>query len=195
MLSCSFFGHREEDYFPYGRKIETIIIGLIEDCGLAQFHSGYRGEFERFCAYIVSSLKEKYPFIRNTMVLSYPRQINLSLLPLFDDSVYLLKDTKIPPRYAIPQTNQKLVDLSNYIISGVNHDSGGAFTACNYAKKHSKLIISIYDELIWKKLFFTLSASYFRFYTVYPPMINHPFKLNHLFLIFPLSACTAKTPI
>ena len=148
MLSCSFFGHREEDYFPYGRKIETIIIGLIEDCGLAQFHSGYRGEFERFCAYIVSSLKEKYPFIRNTMVLSYPRQINLSLLPLFDDSVYLLKDTKIPPRYDIPQTTQNLVDLSNYIISGVNHDSGGAFTACNYAKKHSKLIISIYDELI-----------------------------------------------
>lgn len=145
MLSCAFFGHREEDYFPYGAKIEEIITELVVDCGLTQFYSGYRGEFERFCAYLVWRAKEQYPYIRNTMVLSYYKQLSASLPPFFDDSVYLLEGRKVPPQFAIPRTNQRLVDISNYIVSGVNHDSGGAFTACNYAKNRGKLILSIYE--------------------------------------------------
>lgn len=148
MLSCTFFGHRDEDYFPYGEKLERIIISLIEDCGLTQFYSGYRGEFERLCAYIVSRVREKYAYIRNTLVLSYYGQLSEPLPALFDDSVYLLGNSRVPPRFAIPRTNQKLVDISNYIVSGVNHDSGGAFTACNYAEKHGKLIITIYEDLL-----------------------------------------------
>ena len=58
MLTSTFFGHRDEDYFPYGEKIEAIVKSLIEDCGCIQFYSGYRGEFERFSAYIVFRLKE-----------------------------------------------------------------------------------------------------------------------------------------
>ena len=145
MLTSTFFGHRDEDFFPYGEKIEAIVKSLIEDCGCIQFYSGYRGEFERFSAYIVFRLKEKYPYIRNTMILSYSRQLNVFFPALFDDTVYLLGESKIPPQYAIPRTNQKLVDLSNYIVSGVNHDSGGAFTACSYARKKGKLIINIYE--------------------------------------------------
>lgn len=79
------------------------------------------------------------------MILSYPRQIYAAFPALFDNAVYLLGESKVPPQYAIPRTNQKLVDLSNYIVSGVNHNSGGAFTACNYARKKGKLIISIYE--------------------------------------------------
>lgn len=119
MLTSTFFGHRDEDYFPYGEKIEAM--------------------------YIVFRLKEKYPYIRNTMILSYSRQLNVSFPAFFDDAVYLLGESKVPPQYAIPRTNQKLVDLSNYIVSGVNHDSGGAFTACSYARKKGKLIINIYE--------------------------------------------------
>ena len=146
MLTSTFFGHRDEDYFPYGEKIEAIVKSLIEDCGCIQFYSGYRGEFEKYSAYIVFRLKERYPYIRNTMILSYPRQIHAAFPALFDEAVYLLEERKVFPQYAIPRTNQKLVDLSNCIVSGGgNHNSGEAFTACNYARKKGKLIISIYE--------------------------------------------------
>ena len=101
MLTSTFFGHRDEDYFPYGEKIEAIVKSLIEDCGCIQFYSGYRGEFEKFSAYIVFRLKEKYPYIRNTMILSYSRQLKVSFPALFDDAVYLLGESKVPPQYAI----------------------------------------------------------------------------------------------
>lgn len=146
MLTCAFFGHRDIDYFPYNEKIEEILVDLIENCGVTQFYSGYRGKFDELCAYLVWELKFQYPQIKNTLVLSYlPYKKSDFVLPkYFDDSVYLL-EKKVPPRFAIPHTNRRMVDLADYIVSGVNHDHGGAFTACNYARNRGKTIISIYD--------------------------------------------------
>lgn len=148
MLTCTFFGHRDVDYFPYQEKIEAILIGLIQNCGVTQFYSGYRGNFDRLCAHLVWELKFRYPQIKNTLVLSYlPYKKEDFILPkFFDDSLYLL-EKPVPPRFAIPHTNRKMVDLSDYILSGVNHDYGGAFTACSYARTHGKTVIDIYDEM------------------------------------------------
>ena len=146
MLSCAFFGHRDVDYFSYCEKIETILIDLIKNCGVTQFYSGYRGSFDRLCAYLVWELKFRYPNIKKTLFLSYLpyKKADFSLPKFFDDSVYLLEKS-VPLRFAIPHTNRKIVDLSDYILSGVNHDYGGAFNACSYARKHGKTVIDIYD--------------------------------------------------
>lgn len=77
------------------------------------------------------------------MVLSYHPQQDFILPSCFDDSVYLL-DKKVPDRFAIYYTNRKMVDLSDYIISGVMLNTGGAASACNYAKSKKKEVISIF---------------------------------------------------
>lgn len=89
MLTSTFFGHRDEDYFPYGEKIEAIVKSLIEDCGCIQFYSGYRGEFEKFSAYIVFRLKEKYPYIQEYDDFILFSTIECSFPALFVDAVYL----------------------------------------------------------------------------------------------------------
>ena len=142
MYSCVFFGHRDEDYFPYNEKIETILLDLIKDHEVDHFYSGYRGNFDKICAYIVWELKQRYPQIKNTMVLSYPPNTNFALPQFFDDAAYLL-DGKVPPRAAIPTTNHRMVDLAEYIVSGIMHDFGGAFNACCYAQRRGKKIINI----------------------------------------------------
>lgn len=146
MLTCVFFGHRDVNYFPYNEKIEEILFHLIENCGVTQFYSGYRGKFDELCAYLVWELKFQYPQIKNTLVLSYLpyKKADFVLPKYFDDFVYLL-EKRVPPRFAIPHTNKRMVDLADYIVSGVNHDHGGAFAACNYARNRGKTIISIYD--------------------------------------------------
>ena len=146
MISCAFFGHRDVDYFSYNEKIETLLVNLIENCGVTQFYSGYRGKFDELCAYLVWELKFQYPQIKNTLVLSYLpyKKADFVLPKYFDDSVYLL-EKQVPPRFAIPHTNRRMVELADYIVSGVNHDHGGAFAAYNYARNRGKTIISIYD--------------------------------------------------
>mgnify|MGYP005986325931 FL=1 len=69
MKSCAFFGHRNFDYMPYCEKIKNIIVGLIEQQGIVEFCSGYRGNFDKLCAQVVWKLKRNFPQIKNTMVL------------------------------------------------------------------------------------------------------------------------------
>ena len=142
-LSCAFFGHREYQYGGYRDKLEKAILYLI-DKGVTEFYSGNRGAFDRLCAYTVWNLKDEYPGIKNILVLSYlPDKFELP--EWYDDAVYLL-DKKVPPRYAISHTNRKLAQSVNYIIVGIDHKWGGAWSVYNYAKKHLYSTLNIITD-------------------------------------------------
>lgn len=153
MASCAFFGHRDLHVEPYREKLIRIITDLIEYKGVTQFYSGYRGDFDVYCSRLVGELKSSYPDIKNTMALSYMPvtpvdKDNAFRLPdCFDDSVYLL-ERKVPEPLAIIETNKCIVDISDYIVAGMIVHGGGAYSACVYAKKKGKPIISMIDG--WK---------------------------------------------
>ena len=134
----------------YREKLLHIIIDLIENKGVTQFYSGFRGDFDVYCSHLILELKERYPYITNTMVFSYipeaPDEPDYAFeLPkCFDDSIYLL-ERKVPKRLAIIETNKCLVDKVDYIIAGVMLHGGGAYVALEYAYKRKKPIISVID--------------------------------------------------
>ena len=134
MLSCAFFGHRDYQYGGYRDKLEDAIRYLI-DIGVTEFYSGNRGAFDRLCAHTVWNLKDEYPEIKNILVLSYYPDTKFKLPEWYDDAVYLL-DKSVPPRYAISHTNRKLAQTVSYIIVGIAHKYGGAWSVYQYAKKH-----------------------------------------------------------
>ncbi len=150
MKSCAFFGHRYLNAEQYRDKLLRIIPDLIENKGVTQFYSGFRGAFDCYCSYLVYELKATYPQIRNTMVLSYLPKVPdepddaFELPECFDDSVYLL-ERRVPMRLAIIETNKCLVDIADYIIVGILNHGGGAYMACEYAFKRKKPIISVID--------------------------------------------------
>lgn len=140
---CAFFGHRNFSYQKYEEKISAYIMELIAEKNVVQFYSGFRGDFDILCAKLVCNIKFRYPHIVNTMVLSYHPRSDFILPTYFDDSVYLLEQ-EVPPRFAITYTNRKIVDLSDYIISGTLLKTGGAADACKYAMSKKKVILSIF---------------------------------------------------
>jgi len=150
MKSCAFFGNRDFNAERYRDKLLDIIIDLIENKGVTQFYSGFRGHFDAYCSSLVYGLKARYPQIKNTMVLSYlpePREDGESgfkLPQFFDDSVYLL-ERQAPKRFAIVETNKCLVNKADFIVVGIVAHFGGAYTACEYAHKRKKPIISVID--------------------------------------------------
>lgn len=150
MKSCVFFGHRDITVDEYREDLKNILTDLIENKGVTQFYSGFRGYFDVFCSNLVYELKSRYPQIKNTMVLSYMPKIPddpdfaYELQKCFDDSVYLL-ERQIPKPYAILETNKCLVDKCDYIVAAVNRHFGGAYAACEYALKRKKPIINLFS--------------------------------------------------
>ncbi len=140
-VTCAFFGHRNCDYEIYREKIKSIVIDLIENYGVTEFYNGFRGDFDKICAEIVGSLREDYT-IKNVMVLSYHPKSQFRLPTFFDESVYLL-EKPVLPKFAITYTNQCVVDKADFIVSGVLLESGGAWTACEYARRKKKRILYI----------------------------------------------------
>ena len=144
MAKCAFFGHRHYNYAPYREKIEELICDLIENHGVTEFYNGCRGDFDKVCAEIVFALKAKFTAIENVMVVSYHPHDGFTLPKYFDGSVYLL-EKNVPPKYAIFYSNQAIVERADYIISGVVNDWGGAWTACEYARRKKKIILNVTD--------------------------------------------------
>lgn len=127
----------------YRDKLLRILSNLIEKENVTQFYSGYRGSFDVYCSRLVRELKSVYPQIKNTMALSYITDAK-DLPSCFDDSVYLL-ERSVPYRFAVAETNKLLVDTVDFVVAGVSRHSGGAYTACEYAFKRKKPIISLID--------------------------------------------------
>lgn len=145
MKSCAFFGHRDMYVEEYRDKLLQTLTDLIENKGVIQFYSGFRGNFDRFCGSLIHGLKGSYPQIKNTMVLSYIPNREFMLPDYFDDSVYLL-ERRVPKPLAIIETNKCLVDKVDYIVAGVLTHGGGAYAALEYAHKRKKPIISLIDS-------------------------------------------------
>ena len=68
----------------------------------------------------------------------------------FDGSVYLL-ERRVPPQYAVIETNKRLVDKVEYILSGVMHTWGGAWTVEQRAMGKGKTVIRIVKKKIHRK--------------------------------------------
>ena len=144
MYSCVFFGHRDYHYERFQEWIESILIDLIENYDVRQFYSGARGNFDWMCIKIIRDLKNRYPYIQCIRVWAYMPNTDEEE-EYFDGSVYVL-EKRVPPLYAILETNKQLLNKVEYILSGVTHSWGGAWSAAEYGRKQGKTIINVVKE-------------------------------------------------
>ena len=136
--SCYFIGHREA-----GEELLTALAGAVErhiiDYGVTEFYVGQYGGFDSLAARAVKANKERYPEIRLMLVLPYHPAIRPVDTPKgFDGTYYPWEDEKIPKRLAIIKTNQRMVDLCNYLIAYAHHFLGGTGQIVEYARKRER---------------------------------------------------------
>ena len=144
MKACAFFGCSKGNYQEFTETLREILVELIENEGVAQFYSGGRGAFDEFASRLVGEMKKEYPQIKNTLVISYMPLLEekFSLPTHYTDSVYFL-ERQVPPRYAIVETNKKIVEKSEYVIVATKYSFGGAKKAREYAEKLKKNVIDL----------------------------------------------------
>lgn len=147
MKTCVFFGHRDI-YQPNCRqKIIEVLEDLIKNEGFTQFYSGGRGIFDRVCAEAVGELRKSFPKIKNTLVFSYlpPSKEHFTLPSVYTDTMYIL-DKRVPPLYAVIETNKCMVDKADCLVVGIKYNWGGAWQAVEYAQRKGKRIINIFQN-------------------------------------------------
>lgn len=143
MKICAVFGHRDYNYYGYRDKLRAILDDLVKNHGVREFFNGGRGNFDMLCGALTDELKDDYA-ITNTLILFYPPTKNFVLPQCFDGSLYLLEN-KVPVKFAIWHTNRKMVELADFVVSGTYFKFGGAWEACEYARRLQKKIIRLFD--------------------------------------------------
>ena len=138
--TATFIGHGE-CWGVDKEKVRAAAEELIQK-GVETFLSGGMGGFDWLGARVVYELKEKYPHIKNILVIPY-LTFNVRNKDLFDEILYPDGFEKYHFKAAIPKRNRFLVDNSKYAICYVTHGWGGAAQPYEYAKKHGLNIVDI----------------------------------------------------
>lgn len=142
-MIITFCGHADYIEKPDDEKnmlhLFHSLIGQSKVC----FYLGGYGNFDKFvlkCAnkYKSSNKQAKIIFVTPYIDVNYKKLRNEK--SLYDEIIYPNIENS-PKRFAIVRRNEWMVNHSNYLISYVCHNFGGAYKTLQYAKKNSIFII------------------------------------------------------
>lgn len=138
MSACTFFGHRDCTYEKY-TNIYLAIKTLLLEKDVRCFYVGTQGNFDYLVFQALCELKNEFPDIQVHRVLAYmPRTQKLHPCTILPEGIEL-----VHPRYAIPWHNQWMIERSDYVISYVTHNYGGAARFVDEAKRKGKTVINL----------------------------------------------------
>ena len=142
MSVCVFFGHRDcdDDVKPLLLKtIETLIL----DHDVRQFYVGNHGRFDSMALQILRKMREKYPEIEYSVVLTrIPTKTAQGDYDAYETSVPEGVE-QVPPRFAISFCNHWMLQRATHVIAYVTRSYGGASQFVKKAYKMNKTVINI----------------------------------------------------
>ena len=143
MKACTFFGHRiiaEDIYGTLLSEIEKLIVHE----NVNMFYIGNQGTFDSLAKKAVCELSNKYTHINYNIVLAYrPKNSESDASYDFSHTIYPEEVAIASPRYSIAVRNKWMIEHSDYVISYITHDFGGAAKAIDLCLKKNKRIINL----------------------------------------------------
>lgn len=120
MSACTFFGHRDCPEFIYPQLV-YFIRELVLNNNVRHFYVGTQGNFDNLAYRALKELQDTFQEVIVFRVLAYkPRGNSIpdSMLPEGIEAIH--------PKYAIPWRNRWMISRSDYVITYVTRDYGGA---------------------------------------------------------------------
>ncbi len=149
-MIITFCGHSQ---FQVKEEHEQRILSILEKIvgnNSADFYLGGYGLFDKLAYNCCKKYKEKHPmvsliFITPYITEEYQRNILNIQKGLYDNIIYPEIEDK-PLRFAISYRNTWMIEHSDYLICGINHNWGGAYKTYRHAKRKGKCIFNIMDK-------------------------------------------------
>ena len=152
IYTVSFFGHREiSDIFEVENRLLTILQELITTKDYVEFLVGRDGDFDRIVSSAIRTAVNKFGCgtTSHILVLPYERaeyRNNKAYFDSYYDEVQVCPESATAhPKAAIGIRNRAMVDRSDLVICYIEHKSGGAYRAVQYAVKHGKTVMNLYE--------------------------------------------------
>lgn len=124
-------------------KLRAVLMELIERRGADTFYVGRQGGFDNMAMSVLRELAEIYPHITYAVVLErLPyKQENSSLdfsLTMFPEGIEFA-----PPRFSISRRNEWMLTRSDFVVTYITHDWGGAARFAEKAMRQGKTVINL----------------------------------------------------
>ena len=154
IYTVSFFGHRSvERASEIESRLDTLLHDLITQKEYVEFLVGRDGEFDLLASAAVRRAVREYDCGNThfTLVLPYMkaeyRDNEKEYLGYYDEVEVCAESAGAHPKSAIQIRNRNMVDRSDLVICCIRHQSGGAYKTIQYARKQSKCIINLSNEI------------------------------------------------
>ena len=144
-MVVTFIGHSDTSYDIEPILKETIE-NLITNFNANLFYIGTHGNFDTMAKKCIIQLKQNYPHIKYYCVLAYiPRRINESID--YSDTIFPSGIEKAPPKFAIIQRNNWMIENAEIVICYVRHTFSNSSKFLKIAQKKEKIIINLYKKI------------------------------------------------
>ena len=151
--TISFFGHRDaQGMSEIENHLENLLRFLITEHEYVEFLIGREGDFDIFAASVIKRAIRKYSR-KNTsfvLVMPYPKAEFINnkqyYLDYYDEIEICTESARSHFKSAIQTRNNYMIDRSNLVVCYIQRESGGAYKALQYAKKHNCKVINLADE-------------------------------------------------
>lgn len=139
MPVCTFFGHRDTSD-TVATELATLLRELIVSMNVNVFYIGNHGNFDRIALNVVKKLQKEFSHIKYYVVFAYlPAKIdNNEENSLYPDGLEF-----VPKRFAVSFRNKWMVDNSDFVLTCVSRNFGGAAKFKEYAKRKNKKVIEL----------------------------------------------------
>ena len=142
------FGHRD---FCNSREIEeklsNIVRDLIKTKSYLEIYIGRNGEFDIFAASLIKRIKKELESSNCSLVLVMPYKIKdiEYYEKYYDDIIIYEGEGKTHPKEAITKRNKWMVENCDLLLCFIEHNSGGAYKAMQYANKLGIKTINLFS--------------------------------------------------
>lgn len=144
--TCCGFGHRIV-LTDVESALQEALCNLIENHSATRFLTGGMGEFDERFTITVRSLRGQYPQICLCLVVPYLTKRlndqNVRLTALYDEIILPAELDGVNKKAAISLRNRWMVGQSDFVISAVHRDFGGAYKAVTYATQRGIQVINL----------------------------------------------------
>lgn len=145
MTVCTFFGHRDcpASIKP---KLRAVVEELIVRYGVDWFYMGRQGAFDAMARSVLRELAKVYPHISYAVVLERLPGPRDKAIWDFSDTIFPEGLETVPPRFAISKRNDWMLKQSDFVVTYITHNWGGAAQYAEKAHRQGKRVLNLAEN-------------------------------------------------
>lgn len=130
----------------YQTDTTAVVVELIEQHGVDRFFVGRQGAFDAMAHSVLQELAEVHPHISYAVVLERLPEPRDKAVWDFSDTIFPEGLEAVPSRFAISRRNEWMLKQSDFVVTYITHNWGGAAQYAEKAQRQDKRVLNLAEN-------------------------------------------------